>query len=248
MPQPGFTRRETLHLFGVTPFIGLALQGGLAMAEQSSTRPLAYRGEHQLKPLPFDPGKLHGLSEKLITSHHQNNYGGAVKRLNLIEQQLGALPKKDAAPYQMGSLKREELVAHNSVILHEAYFGNLGGSGRADGSFAALVDRAYGSLEVWEQDFRLAGMSLAGGSGWVIASYDPRSGEMHNWWAFDHTHSLAGGVPVLVMDMYEHSYQMDYGANARGYIDAFFQNVEWDEVNRRVEDARKATRTTSRGG
>lgn len=208
------------------------------MAEETSSRPLAYRGEHMPKPLPFNPAKLNGLSEKLITSHHQNNYTGAVKRLNLIEQQLGSLAK-DAAPYQMGALKREELIATNSMLLHEAYFGNLGGTGSADGSFAALVKTAYGSLATWEHDFRLTGMSLAGGSGWVVAGYDPRSKSLHNWWAFDHTHSVAGGIPVLVMDMYEHSYQMDYGANAKGYIDAFFQNVKWDEVNRRIEEARK---------
>ncbi len=211
------------------------------MAKESPTRPLAYRGEHQVKPLPFDPAKLKGLSEKLVTSHHQNNYAGAVKRLNLIEQQLGGI-SKDAPPYQMGSLKREELIATNSMLLHEAYFGNLGGSGAADGTFATLVKTAYGSLETWEHDFRLTGMSLAGGSGWVIASYNPRAQQLHNWWSFDHTHSVAGDTPVLVMDMYEHSYHMDYGANAKGYIDALFQNVNWDEVNRRTENA-KAPKT-----
>ena len=85
--------------------------------------------------------------------------------------------------------------------------------------------------------------SLAGGSGWVVSSYDPRSRELHNWWAFDHTHSLAGGTPVLVMDMYEHSYHMDYGANAKGYVDAFFENVKWEEVNRRLDEAQKSSRT-----
>jgi len=223
---------------GATPLVAVAFQGGVAMAEESASRPLAYRGEHQVKPLHFDPTKLQGLSEKLVTSHHQNNYGGAVKRLNLIEQQIGALPE-DAAPYQMGSLKREELIASNSMILHEAYFGNLGGSGGAAGAFAGLAKRGYGSLEVWEHDFRLTGMSLAGGSGWVVASYDPQSRQLHNWWAFDHTHSLAGGVPMLVMDMYEHAYHMDYGANAKSYVDAFFQNVKWDEVNRRIDEARR---------
>src|SRR6185503_15704595 len=89
----GFTRREALKLMGATPLVAAALQGGLAMAEESANRPLAYAGQHQMKPLPFDPTKLPGLSEKLLTSHHQNNYGGAVKRLNLIEQQIGALPK-----------------------------------------------------------------------------------------------------------------------------------------------------------
>ena len=207
------------------------------MAEETSTRPLAYRGEHQVKPLPFDAATLTGLSEKLITSHHQNNYAGAVKRLNLIEQQIGGLPK-DAAPYQMGSLKREELIATNSMLLHEAYFGNLGGKGPATGAFAELAKTSYGSLETWEQDFRLTGQSLAGGSGWVIVVYEPGTKSLHNYWAFDHTHSVAGGAPVLVMDMYEHSYHMDYGANAKGYVDAFFQNIQWSEVNRRLEDAR----------
>jgi len=238
MDQSRFTRREALHILGAAPFVSAALEGDIAMAAETPTsRPQAYRGEHQPKPLPFDAAKLDGLSEKLITSHHQNNYGGAVKRLNLIQQQLGALPK-DAAPYQMGSLKREELIAANSMLLHEAYFGNLGGAGSADGEVAAALKASYGTLEAWEQDFRLTGMSLAGGSGWVIASYDPRSQEVHNWWAFDHTHGLAGGTPALVMDMYEHSYHMDYGANAKGYVDAFFKNVKWDEVNRRLKVAR----------
>jgi len=239
----GITRRDVLLLLGVTPLIPSALRGGIAMAEEVAGRPLAYRGEHQPKPLPFDPTKLTGLSEKLITSHHQNNYTGAVKRLNLIEQQLGTVPK-DAPPYQMGSLKREELIASNSMLLHEAYFGNLGGSGKADGTFTALAKSSYGSLENWEQEFRLTGLSLAGGSGWVLVTYDPHAQALHNWWAFDHTHSPAGGQPVLVMDMYEHSYAIDYGANAKGYVDAFFQNIKWDEVNRRIEELGKGTRPT----
>jgi superoxide dismutase, Fe-Mn family len=238
-----FSRRTVLRLLGATTLLPAALQGGIAMPEEVPARPLAYRGEHQPRPLPFDPAKLSGLSEKLLTSHHQNNYTGAVKRLNLIEQQIGALPK-DAAPYQMGSLKREELIATNSMLLHEAYFGNLGGSGAADGSFADLVKSSYGSTEAWEHDFRLTGMSLAGGSGWIVASWDPQSQSVHNWWAFDHTHAIAGGMPVLVMDMYEHSYHMDFGANAKGYVDAFFQNIQWDEVNRRLEGARRAAGST----
>jgi Fe-Mn family superoxide dismutase len=219
-------------------------KGEDVMAEEtqpaSATTPQlapAYRGTNQIKPLPFEAAKLKGLSEKLITSHHQNNYTGAVKRLNQIQQQIGGLPK-DAAPYQMGSLKREELVATNSMILHEFYFDNLGGDGKASGAVVDLIKTHYGSYEMWEQDFRLTGLSLGGGSGWVILNYNPREQAVHNYWAADHTHSLAWGTPLLVMDMYEHSYHMDYGTNAKGYIDAFFQNIRWDEVNRRVEDVR----------
>jgi Fe-Mn family superoxide dismutase len=219
----------------------------MAAEEATKTGPIggpppAYRGDHELKPLPFDPAKLSGLSEKLIRSHHDNNYAGAVKRLNAIQQQLGSLPP-DVAPYQLGALKREELIATNSMILHDLYFGNLGGDGKASGSIAALIKASYGSLEAWEREFRLTGQSLGGGSGWVILDYDAHGG-VHTYWAADHTNNLAGGVPLLVMDMYEHSYQMDYGADAKSYIDAFFRNINWDEVNRRsAVVARAATPT-----
>src|SRR5215475_2648213 len=108
----------------------------------------AYRGNHQAKPLPFDPTKLRGLSEKLLRSHHENNYTGAVKRLNLIQQQLGQIPK-EAPPFQTGALKREELIATNSMLLHELYFGNLGGDGKPTGTIAGLLKTRYGSLEAW---------------------------------------------------------------------------------------------------
>ena len=234
--------------------LGTLIKGGLAVAllDLTGSRTVAaeeaqpggsatlapgYSGMNQIKPFPFGAGKLKGLSEKLINSHHQNNYTGAVKRLNLIQQQIGGLPK-DAAPYQMGSLKREELIATNSMILHEFYFANLGGDGKASGTIVDLIKTHYGSVEAWEQGFQLTGMSLGGGSGWVILNYNPRERAVHTYWAAAHTHSLAWGIPLLVMDMYEHAYHMDYGANARGYVEAFFQNINWDEVNRRAEDAR----------
>lgn len=247
MTQPirtDLTRREALQLLlassAATGLIALT-HGRHAMADPtvSSGPAPAYRGRNEVKPLPFNPVKLTGLSEKLITSHHQNNYTGAVKRLNQIQQQLGSLPP-DAAPYQLGALKREELIAANSMILHELYFGNLGGDGKPSGATVEMLKVEYGTVEAWDHEFRLGCLSLGGGSGWMMLNYDPHSANVHSYWAADHTHSLAGGVPLLVMDMYEHAYHMDYGANARAYIDAFFQNVNWDEVNRRAERARKA--------
>ena len=238
------TRREALETvawIGASAALAASLRGGTAMAEEAPTaKPPAYRGEHAIKPLPFDPTKLKGLSEKLLTSHHQNNYAGAVKRLNLIQQQLGSLPA-DAVPYQVGSLKREELLATNSMVLHELYFANLGGNGRADGTAAGLLKAEYGSLEAWEQDFRQTALSLGGGSGWVVVAWDRPSQSLHNWWSWDHAHQVAGGEPVLVLDLYEHAYAMDYGAATKAYLDAFLANVLWDEVNRRVERARGKT-------
>jgi Fe-Mn family superoxide dismutase len=232
---PAITRRTALGLLGAAASLPLAAPGGVAMAEASTVteRPRIYRGDHAPKPLPFDPTGLAGLSAKLLVSHHENNYTGAVKRLNAIEAQIAALAR-DAAPFQMGSLKREALIAANSMHLHELYFENLGGRGVADGPFAALARAQFGSLEAWEHDFRLTGLSLAGGSGWVIATWDAARGALHNVWAWDHLHGLAGGVPLLVMDIYEHSYHLDYGANAKGYVDAFFANLRSDAVDRRL--------------
>lgn len=234
------TRRESLTVITGTGMGILAgvqpSKGDIAMAETTRPPP-AYRGDHQPKGLPFDPAKLPALSEKLLRLHHENNYTGAVKRLNLIQQQLGQLPK-DAPPYQTGSLKREELIATNSMLLHEAYFANLGGDGKASGAVVNMLKAHYGSLAAWEQEFRQTGLSLGGGSGWVVLAFDPRQQAAHTYWLWDHTHSLAAGTPLLVLDMYEHAYAMDYGTNAKSYIDAFFQNLNWDEVNRRVEQVR----------
>ena len=92
----------------------------------------AFRGQHRPQPLRFDPAKLKGLSEKLIKSHWENNYGGAVKALNVVEGRLASMQtEKDLPPYLYGDLKREELVRTGSVVLHENYFANLGGDGKA---------------------------------------------------------------------------------------------------------------------
>ena len=236
------TRREAITLVAGAAVSALIVtnataQGGRTTMAETVSVPPAYRGNHEPKPLSLDLAKLRGLSEKLLRSHHENNYTGAVKRLNLIQQQLGQIPR-DAPPYQVGSLKREELIATNSMVLHEFYFGNLGGDGKAGGAIAELIKTHYGSVEAWEHEFRQTGLSLAGGPGWVILAFDPHEKAAHTYWSWDHMHSLAWGMPLLVMDMYEHSYAMDYGANARGYIDAFFQNINWDEVQRRAEQSR----------
>lgn len=237
------TRRDTLKA-ALGGLAAAALSGGQVMADTSAPSaapigapPRAYRGAHEVKPLPFDPARLRGLSQRLLTSHHDNNYGGAVKRLNLIQQQLGQMPN-GAAPYQRGALKREELIATSSMILHELYFGNLGGDGKPSGPIVPLLAAEYGSLAAWEEDLRQTALSLAGGSGWVIVSWSPHERAAHTYWAGDHTQNLAWGTPLLVMDMYEHAYAIDYGADAKAYIDAFFQNLDWDAVNQRVEQVR----------
>ncbi|NMO22857.1 superoxide dismutase [Pyxidicoccus fallax] len=202
-------------------------------------------GKHAVAPLPFNPAKLKGLSEKLLRSHHENNYGGAVKNLNKVEEELARVTK-DTPGFLVGGLKERELTFTNSMILHEAYFGNLGGDGKASGPIQKLLAAAHGDFGRWEEHFRATGASLGGGSGWVILTYNFHSGQPQTYWSGNHTQALAHGHPLLVMDMYEHAYQMDYGAAAARYIDAFFQNVSWDVVNARLERAQKAA-TVLRG-
>ena len=201
----------------------------------------AFVGQHQPKPLPFDPAKLKGISEKLVKSHWENNYSGAVKALNAVEQRLDVMLKeKDLPAYIYGDVKREELIRTGSVILHEHYFANLGGHGKASGKASDLIIKWFGGYEQWETEFKKTAAALSGGSGWVVLSYNLYTREVHNYWAWDHMHNAPMGRPLLVLDMYEHAYQMDYGAAALQYIEAFMQNVNWDEVNRRVEAAMKA--------
>ncbi len=215
----------------------------LANAQTPSTTPApaisvprAWAGQHKPKPLPFDPAKIKGISEKLITSHWQNNYQGAISALNVVEQRLAMLlADKDAPGYLYADFKREELLRTGSIVLHEHYFANLGGNGKADGAALALIKQWFGSYEQWESEFRRTAQGLAGGSGWVILAHNWHTGEVHNYWAADHAHNAPFSRPLLVLDMYEHAYHIDYGSAAAKYIDAFMSNVNWEEVNRRTE-------------
>ena len=187
--------------------------------------------EYTPKKLPFDPSKVKGLSEKILTSHHENNYTGAVKRLNAITAQLASLDIANAPVFVVNGLKREELIATNSMIIHEIYFDSLAGEGDPTGSLAEAINRDFGSLARWKAEFSATGKALGGGSGWVLLSYSPHDKRLVNSWAADHTMTVAGGRPILALDMYEHAYQMDYGAKAAAYVDAFMQGIRWDNVS-----------------
>jgi Fe-Mn family superoxide dismutase len=237
-------RREALGhmaLGGATTAILGATNVALAQSASAAAGalPPAYAGRHEVLPLPFDPAKLKGISEKLIVSHHDNNYAGAVKNLLKVEGDLASVTK-DTPAYVVNGLKERELNYTNSKVLHEHYFGNLGGNGTPSGGIVDEVKTTYGDWGRWEAEFRLTGAALGGGSGWVILDFNLHTGTIRTSWSGGHTQTVAAGLPLLVMDMYEHAYQMDYGASAAKYIDAFFANVNWDEVNRRLTKARAA--------
>jgi Fe-Mn family superoxide dismutase len=187
------------------------------------------------KPLPFAAGSIPGFSEKLLTSHHDNNYAGAVKRLGSIEAAIAGLDPVSAPGFALNGLKREELIAWNSMILHELYFANLGPASSPGEKLAAALQRDFGGQAAWAAQFSAMGKALGGGSGWVILTFSHRDGRLMNQWAADHTMSLAASTPILVLDMYEHAYAMDYGAKAGAYVDAFMTAIRWPAADERFE-------------
>jgi Fe-Mn family superoxide dismutase len=186
-----------------------------------------------------------------VVSHYEHDYGNAVRALNAVRRELGALDA-GTPPYRLRGLKREELSLMGSVALHELYFGNLGGFRRAGpnsglgrpdwhevpDAFAAEIAADFGSASAWRREFAGTAQALAGGSGWVLLTYSRRQKRFWNQIAVDHTQAAVDAAPVLVLDMYEHAYQMDFGVNATAYIDSFFRNINWDAVLKRVEAAR----------
>jgi Fe-Mn family superoxide dismutase len=192
---------------------------------------------YQLKQIYCRPWTLNGLSLKLIESHYENNYGGALRRLNAITEQLESLDFAKAPGYVVNGLKREELVALNSTLLHELYFSCLGGEGQITPRMKEAFERDFGSYQQWKAEFRAMGVALGGGSGWVLLSWVPRDGRLINQYAAEHTQSVAGAIPVLALDMFEHAYHIDFGANVAAYVDTYFRNLDWSLVEGRLEDA-----------
>jgi Fe-Mn family superoxide dismutase len=239
-----FSRRDVLVQTGSALALLGTVGGRVARAESKREVPAGVpMGKHAVVPLPFDAKKLRGLSERMVTSHHDNNYAGAVTNLNKVEEELSRV-RKETPGYLVAGLRERELTYTNSLILHEHYFGNLGGNGKPDGAIAKALGDAFAGMGRWEELFRATGMSLSGGSGWVILDYNFHWNDLRTCWSGNHTQQVAFGAPLLVMDMYEHAYQMDFGATAARYVDAFFTNVNWNEVNHRYERALSMARTS----
>ena len=235
------TRRDFLSLAAAGAALSV-LKPDAALATESETPtiilPNAFDADHSPKPLDFDPAKLNGLSEKLIRSHWENNYGGSVKALNAVKQKLSVfLEDSTLPPYIYNDLKREHLLRTGSVVLHELYFANLGGTTGPDTALKNLIGSSFGSFETWEKEFRRIGTGLGGGSGWVTLGLNLHTGALENYWHWDHQYAPAASLPILVLDMYEHSYQMDYGAAAPAYLDAFFRNIRWETAAARLDKA-----------
>jgi Fe-Mn family superoxide dismutase len=207
----------------------------------ASSRQFAPPETVMVRPLLLKPQWMNGLSERLLVSHYVNNYGGAVRRLNAIRARLATLDWARTPVFEINGLKREELIAAGSMILHEVYFDSLGGhgdnppSGREEPSaeLAHALEHDFGSVMAWRAEFTAMAKALAGGSGWVILAWSERLGRLVNQWAADHAHSLAGATPILALDMYEHAYHLDFGAKAAAYVDQVMANLNWERIGAR---------------
>jgi superoxide dismutase, Fe-Mn family len=222
------THPDRRTVLGAASLMAAGLAAGSAPA-QPATPAAAFTP----RPLAFDPTKIPGLSEKLLRSHYDNNYVGAVKRLGAIRGELGKFDIGAAPNFVLNGLKREELMAWNSMVLHEVHFDGFGEQVAPAPKLAEAIERDFGSHDRWASEFASFGKALGGGSGWVLLTWSHRDQRLMNQWASDHTQALAGGEPLLALDMYEHAYHMDYGAKAGAYVDAFMKVVSWNGANAR---------------
>jgi superoxide dismutase, Fe-Mn family len=193
---------------------------------------------YRIAPLFCRPWTLNGMSPRLIESHYENNYGAALTRLNAVTRDLETLDLKTTPAPVVSRLNREQAALLNSTLLHELYFASLGGDGRTPPeTIASALSRDFGSVDRWRSQFVALAEGLAGDSGWILLTYVPRDGRLMNQTAADHMESIAGGIPILALDMYEHAYHIEYGANATAYVAAFMRNIHWQAVEARYADA-----------
>lgn len=192
------------------------------------------------KPRPeLRPHHLEGLSDDQI-AQHWTLYEGYVKNVNLLNEKIQLLSKKGEYGAEFAELKRRAGFEYNGMILHEHYFGTLRGgqpSLNENSGLAGKIEECFGGFEAWKKQFTEMGHMR--GTGWVILYCDPMGQSLTNVWITSHEEGHpAGFTPILVMDVWEHAYMVDWGADGRPeYIKAFFKNVDWAKVEYAFHDA-----------
>ncbi len=195
---------------------------------------------YHIAPMFVSPWTLNGIPVRLIESHYEHDYGSALALLNAVTEELQGLDVRATRPAVVGRLGEERVALLNSVLLHELYFASLGGDGRAvPAAMSEVLVRDFGSVDRWRSEFIAFAESLAGGSGWALLAYVPREGRLINVCTRGHMESVAGGIPILALDMYEHAYAPEWGANATAYVAAFMRNIDWAAVEKRHREAAK---------
>lgn len=176
---------------------------------------------------------LEGLTLKMVAEHFKL-YQGYVKKSNEMQEKIATADKSEANGVFsfIGELKRQETFAVNGMKLHEVYFGQLMGDGQPKGEIVKMIEEDFGSVEKWKEDMVATGLSARG---WAILCFDFRDNRLHNYGSDAHNvGAVWGAIPLVVLDVYEHAYFMDYGVNRKDYLAAFFKNLDWNFVNKLV--------------
>ena len=187
----------------------------------------------EVKNLPFK--ELKGISQKTIDIHWGKLYQGYVKKWQEIHDRANAvdLSLANATFSELRGLKVEQSFAANAVILHEAYFDILGGDGKPVGKFADEITKRYDSFENWVKHFTALGLTSRG---WVVLAYDFNEGRLRNYIADAHNlYGIWGAAPIIVLDMYEHAYFIDFGSDKKAYIEAWLQNLNWSAIDQKFQ-------------
>ncbi len=193
----------------------------------------------------FNLSGLTGISDKTLQTHFKL-YEGYVTNTNILNEKIADLSRGELTANEMpvySELTRRLGFEYNGMVLHEYYFGNLKSNGTGDpdkaSAFSKLAEANFGNYENWKKNFVTVGKMR--GVGWAACYQDPTTGRLSNHWINLHeTGNVAGFTPVLIMDVWEHAFILDYAPAERPkYIEAFFQNIDWDAVNARL----KATKT-----
>jgi len=195
-----------------------------------------------IKPLPFTE-PLKGISDKTLEIHHDKLYAGYVKKADEISEKLkplasgGDVTSANQTYSELRALKDGETFAVNGVYLHEYYFDVLGGDGAAEGLLVDALVETHGSLENFLSYFSACGMAARG---WVVLAWDTKAEQLKIYTGDAHNQGgVWGSIPVIVLDVYEHAYFIDYGADRKAYIEDFWKNLNWKKANELYESAKK---------
>lgn len=198
---------------------------------------------YEAKPLPFAKD-LQGISAKTLAIHHDKLYAGYVAKRNEINDKLeklargeGDLSSANQSYSELRGLMDGESFATNGVYLHEWYFDVLGGDGVPSGALADALAARYGSLENFLAFFNACGMAARG---WVVLAFDTKDAKLRVFTADAHNQGgIWGALPIIVLDVYEHAYFIDYGSDRKAYIQDFWKNFDWKKANELYENAKR---------
>ena len=224
------TRRQFLYTSGILGIVSFSLKRKMSNANSLKEGKMAYNAKDYNRLLGME-----GFSDTLLKNHftlYQGYVTNTNKSMDLLDQLLKE--GKTGTP-EYAEVKRRLGWEFNGMRLHEYYFENLGGKKGINktGKLYQKLAQSFGSYEAWEKDFKATGAMR--GIGWAVLYQDVLDGRFINFWINEHdVGHPSGGMPILIMDVFEHAFMIDYGLKRADYIEAFLKNINWEEAEKRL--------------